>query len=161
MTLYTIGYNHWPPATRFDRLVEALKGAGITRLVDVRHKPCADNLDPKSPYGPKDWKLQAGERGIDARLTAEGISYLWLLELGNPQTKDPAMAILRTQLASADEHWPVNRGLALLRSQLHVVGTRNCLLCACGDYRTCHRKVIAETLSQRYFEERLRIVDLS
>src|SRR4051794_15591842 len=100
MTLYTIGHGQGSAATRRDRLVQALNDARITQVIDVRLNPCADDLDPIAHEAPGDWRLQTMDRGIQARLAAEGIGYFWLPELGNPDPQDPAMAILREHIVS-------------------------------------------------------------
>jgi hypothetical protein len=51
--LLTLGYGRWPAKIRGTRLVEALKRAKVELLVDVRHSPCASNLDPAHHYGPR------------------------------------------------------------------------------------------------------------
>jgi uncharacterized protein (DUF488 family) len=161
MTLYTTGYGRWPTKQRLERLVRALRAAGVTTLVDIRHSPCPSNLDPASNYGPRDWHLLEAGRGLDGHLRRAGIDYLWLVELGNPQKTDPAMAVLRAHVAAADEAWPVNRGLAQLHQLVLAEGERVALLCACKDYDDCHRKVIAEALSQRFFGGALAIRELA
>jgi hypothetical protein len=45
----------------------------------------------------------------------------------------------------------VNRGLALLHQFVREEGKQCCLLCACKNYDACHRKLIVEALSQRFF----------
>ena len=148
MTLFTIGYGHWPPAKRLAGLLAALAEAGVQLLIDARHSPCASQLDPASHYGAHDWNLQA-HGGIAAQLERHGIGYRWLVELGNPQKNDRGMAVLQAHLKSADDRWPVNRGLNLLANILGEAGP--CvLLCACADYRTCHRTVIAEAARERF-----------
>jgi hypothetical protein len=108
MELCTIGYGRWPTKRRLERLVGALTAAGVTTLVDTRHSPCPSNLDPRSNYGPRDWHLLDAGRGLDGHLRTAGIDYLWLVELGNPQKTDPAMAVLRAHLADAEAPWPVS-----------------------------------------------------
>jgi hypothetical protein len=146
MTLWTVGYGAWPVATRARRLEEILKGAGITLLADVRLNPCASDPVPGRPYGPKAWSLQAGDAGIAALAREAGIAYEWLVELGNPQRQDPTMSILRAHLADPAGGWPVHRGLARLADRLREPGARVAILCACGDWRPCHRTAVAEAL---------------
>lgn len=161
MTLYTVGYGQWETKERVACLLQALKAAEVTMLVDIRHSPCASNLEPRSNYGPKAWNLQVADGGIVPYLEREGIAYRWLSELGNPQKNDPAMAILRAHIASGDDQWPVNRGLTLLRPLVLDDGIRCCLLCECPRYDRCHRKLIAETVRVRFFVDRLELRDLS
>lgn len=160
-TLWTIGYGGWPVARRAAALVETLAQAGITRLVDTRHSPCASNPDPKHHYGPRPWHLQADPAsGIVGLLAGEGIAYEWAVELGNPQRLDPAMTILRAQLADEAGGWPVQRGLERLAALIRRPGERIALLCACADARRCHRTVVAHAVSDRHFDRRLRIHEL-
>ncbi len=161
MRLWTVGSGFWPAPLRAARLVETLRARGITRLVDVRHSPCASNLDPGHRYGPKPWNLQAGPAGI-ARLLADAeIAYEWLVELGNPQRHDLAMAVLRSHLADLSGGWPVHRGLerlaAIVRRPSEVVA----ILCACEEARTCHRTLVAHSLAERHFGGQLEIRDVS
>jgi uncharacterized protein (DUF488 family) len=149
MLLHTIGSGYWPVAKRVEAICDCLKRAGVELLIDARHSPCASQLDPGSQYGPREWNLQSGGNGIEQMLKSHGISYLWLVELGNPQKNDPGMAVLREQLASAHDRWPVNRGLQLLADTLSK-GKSCALLCACADYRHCHRTLIAEAARARF-----------
>src|SRR5678815_3191336 len=108
--LFTIGFTS-PVAGRWERFIDSLREAEIEVLVDIRHSPCASDPDPdtKSHYGARKWNLQLPPEGIRPGLKAAGISYLWLVELGNPQKRDPEMKILRHHL-SQKEGWPVHRG---------------------------------------------------
>ncbi len=97
--LWLAGYGAWPAPVRAERLVKMLRLRGVTRLIDVRLNPSAADPEPGRTYGPKPWNLQAGrELGIVGLLGPAGISYEWLVELGNPQRRDSKMAILRSQL---------------------------------------------------------------
>lgn len=160
MQLCTVGYGRWAPGERTARLLRVLQEAHVTTLVDIRHAPCSSQLSPDSTYGPRDWHLQTAGQGLSAQVARVGISYRWLGELGNPQKNDPAMTILRAHLASADDQWPVNRGLRLLAQLLHDRDQVCCLLCACKDYDGCHRKLIAEALTTRFFAGQLTCWDL-
>jgi uncharacterized protein (DUF488 family) len=151
MQLWLIGYGAWPVATRARKLVEALRARGVTRLVDVRLNPCSSDLAAGRPYGPKLWNLQAGDAGLVALLAKAGIAYTWLVELGNPQRQDPAMAVLRAHLADPAGDWPVHRGLERLAAMLRAETDTLALLCACGDGRSCHRTVVAEAVRDRHF----------
>src|SRR5262245_25861681 len=159
--LFTIGFTS-PVSTRWQRLSDALRAARVDVLVDIRHSPCASDPDPdtKSHYGPRAWNLQLPPDGIVNRLENAGISYLWLVELGNPQKRDPQMKILRHHLSQADG-WPVHRGLAMLRDRAIVKAQRCCLLCACEDYNTCHRRLIAEAFRKVAGIPDLAITDLT
>lgn len=151
--LFLVGYGRWPAPKRLQALLEALKGAGVELLIDIRIVPCSSDPDPntKSRYGPKDWNLQVDGAGIKRHLEQAGIDYLWMPELGNPQPKDPEMAVMRSHLASPRANWPVNRGLLKLRE---LVPEKRCaILCACKEPEDCHRNLVAEEFRSRYFPD--------
>lgn len=151
MDLWLVGYGAWPASKRAGRLVEGLKSRGVTRIVDVRLSPCASDPVPGRPYGPKPWNLQVGTAGIAGLLAEAEIGYTWLVELGNPQRQDRAMAVLRSQIADSLSDWPVHRGLERLAKILRQGGDVLALLCACSDGRSCHRTLVAEALNDRHF----------
>lgn len=157
--LWLIGYGGWPAARRPSGLVEALRSRGVTRLIDVRLSPCASDPVEGRPYGPRPWNLQAGRAGLVGLLEAAGIAYEWIVELGNPQRRDPKMAVLRSHLAEPRGDWPVHRGLARLASRVERPGEVVALLCACEDWRTCHRTLVARALSDRHFGGTLPLGD--
>jgi hypothetical protein len=143
-----------------DDVVCALTAARITRLIDVRHSPCASSNRRGERYGPKPWNLQSGSDGIAAQLAQAEIAYEWAAELGNPQRRDPAMTILRAHLADPKGDWPIHRGLARLAARVREPSQAVAILCACADPTACHRTVIAHVLSDRYFNGTLRILEL-
>ena len=157
--LWLIGYGGWPVTRRASGLVEALRGRGVTRLVDVRLSPCASDPGEGRPYGPKPWNLQAGRAGLVGLLDAAGIAYEWFVELGNPQRRDPSMAVLRSHLADPLGDWPVHRGLDRLAMLVKRPAEVVAILCACEDWRTCHRTLIARALADRHFGGKLELGD--
>ncbi|WP_372367799.1 DUF488 family protein [Candidatus Uabimicrobium sp. HlEnr_7] len=142
-----------------DSLLEALKQANIKLLVDTRISPCSSNLVEGSNYGPKEWNLNV-DRGIEVAMQKNSIDYLWIVELGNPQKVDPDMSVLRQHIRSNDDKWPVNRGLLYLHQIFDHFDGNICLLCACKSFSKCHRKVIAESFSDRFYNGNLNIVSL-
>lgn len=144
--LWTVGYGAWPASVRSERLVAALLEHGVTRLVDVRLNPCASGVK-KGLYGPKPWTLQTGKAGIAHLVNSAGIAYEWLVELGNPQRHDRSMAVLREHLADRDGGWPVHRGLDRLSKLVATTDEVVALLCACADFRACHRTLVARALA--------------
>jgi uncharacterized protein (DUF488 family) len=155
-TLFTVGYGAWAPAQRLSKLIAALKSAGIKVLIDVRHSPCSAVINPDSFYGPKPWSLQA-DGGIREVLESEGISYVWLVELGNPQKNDPQMQVLKAHLADPNGDWPVHRGLARLAELVRTNPANCCIMCACERFQDCHRRLIAEALQGQHFADSLDI----
>jgi hypothetical protein len=70
------------------------------------------------------------------------------------------MRVLREHLESGDRRWPVNRGLDLLE-QLILESSRNCcVMCACKEWRTCHRTAVADALAKRWTGGLLAITHL-
>lgn len=158
--LFTIGYGAWKDTRRrMNGMIAQLQQANVNLLIDTRHSPCASDPSDRSNYGARDWHLQPSG-GIVAALAENGIDYRWIVELGNPQKRDPKMEILRWQLETGDECWPVTRGLQLLASLVRPEQHTCCLLCACADHRTCHRLVIAEALVQQHLDTNWTIVNL-
>lgn len=159
-TLFTIGYGGWKDTKRrMPGMISALRDAGVTMLVDIRHSPCASDPGESGNYTAKLWNLQI-EGGIEAALSDVGIEYRWLVELGNPQKRDPKMSVLLSHLKSGSLQWPVNRGLKILEQLVSDANQRCCVLCACNEYDQCHRRVIAETLAARHFAQQIAIVDI-
>jgi hypothetical protein len=158
-TLWLAGYGAWPVATRAERLIGSLRAHHVTCLVDVRLNPCASDVKP-GRYGPKPWTLQSSGAGIDGLLASAGIAYEWIVELGNPQRHDRAMAVLREHLADPERRWPVHRGLDRLAELATRPGEVIALLCACADYRSCHRTLIARALLARLAKEPWQVRDL-
>ncbi len=159
-TLYAMGYGSWKDTKqRMARMIRGLQDAGVHWLVDVRHSPCASDPGSTGHYAAKDWNLQVSS-GLEPQLREAGIEYLWLVELGNPQKRDPSMSVLKWQLATCDEKWPVNRGLGRLAELVRTPSVSCCILCACSEYTSCHRRVIAEALADRHFAGQLRVIDI-
>jgi len=154
-----MGYGQWGVATRLAQMLAALERAHVELLVDIRISPCPSQIAEHPTYGPRPWNLQAGRQGLSSALSAAGIGYLWLVELGNPQKVDPQMRVLREHLAAPDAGWPVHRGLRILEDLIVGDSRRCCLLCACQHYEKCHRKLIAEALAARI--DGLELHDLS
>ena len=156
-TLWLVGYGAWPVKRRASALVETLGLRGVSRLIDIRLSPCGSDVDPARPYGPRPWNLQASSAGIVGILNKADIAYEWLVELGNPQRKDPTMTVLRSHLADFHGRWPVHQGLKRLADLVRNPSESVAILCACGDARRCHRTVVAEALAARHFGGALAI----
>jgi uncharacterized protein (DUF488 family) len=158
--LWLAGYGAWPSSKRASGLTESLRARGVTRLVDVRLSPASSDPKEGGTYGAKPWTLQANPAGIGGLLEAEGIAYEWLVELGNPQRRDPSMAILRSHLADPLGGWPVHRGLDRLATLIRQPNEVIAILCACERWQTCHRTLVARALNDRSFDGKLSLRDL-
>ncbi len=160
--IYTLGYGKWGCPVRMQKMIAALHSAEVNLLVDIRQSATASNPgnSGNDRYGPRDWHVQAGT-GIKPILATNGIRYQWISELGNPQKKDPAMAILRDHIQDQDGGWPVHRGLELLKALFGAEENSICLMCACkGPHEACHRSVVAAAFAES-LEEEIGIVNLS
>jgi uncharacterized protein (DUF488 family) len=129
MALVTIGYE----GRTAPELVDELVGAGVDVLVDVRFTPMSR-------------KAGMSKRRLEEALTAVGIDYVHLPELGNPpENRDTyragdraARTRLRQRLRSAAGRAAVQRVVELATN-----GTA-ALLCLEREPDNCHRAQVAD-----------------
>jgi uncharacterized protein (DUF488 family) len=145
-TLWTIGYERLPP----DALVAELTAAGVERVLDVRYRP-----QSRRP-GMSKTKL-----GI--RFAEHGIAYEHRRALGTPPEIRPLYrtGAVRRAAEAFRTHVEATAGEELdeLAAELTAPGTpRTALLCLEAEPEHCHRRVLAELLSERAPE--LLVVDL-
>lgn len=128
----TVGYEGATP----DRLIAALKEAGVETLVDVR--ALANSRRPGFAKG-----------ALSAALGEAGIGYLHLRALGTPAAGRAAVRAGRPEAMRRifAEH------LAGTEAQAALAGLRDlarrqrvCLLCLEADPRRCHRTLVAEAV---------------
>lgn len=139
---YTIGYE----GTDIERFVATLKAVGIKCLADVR----AVAVSRKKGFS---------KRALSARLAAEGIEYLHLVELGDPKSgREAARAGLYQKFrAIYDSHLDCDDAQSSLEELLALAGGRpTCLLCFERDPEFCHRSILAKAMSKAGFA----IIDL-
>ncbi|MBF0119670.1 MAG: DUF488 domain-containing protein [Desulfobacterales bacterium] len=129
MKLYTIGYG----GRSKEELIYLLNEHEIKRIVDVRLRP------DKSSMGI--WvKAKTSDKGIEKLFHDYNISYISLPELGN--------------IFYEYEDWDKRYKLLLEKSgdllfeRLKNIKEPYCLMCAEKQASGCHRKIIAEHLSQ-------------
>ena len=122
-----------------------LRGAGIAAVADVRRQPGSRRFP---------WFSRAA---LAASLQEAGITYLWLGEgLGgrreprlaeegsaNRALRDPALRAF----ADAQGEPEFERDLAALLAQAAQAPTA--VMCAEGDWRACHRRILADVLRAR------------
>lgn len=132
--LATIGYE----GASLEGFLDALQGAGVARLVDVRAVP-----------GSRRREFCKG--ALRAALAARGIDYVHLRGLGNPKPgRDAAKAgrlaeyraIYAAHLASAEAAADLERLGAL------AADGRACLMCLERDPAHCHRLMVVEVLAR-------------
>lgn len=134
--LTTVGYEQ----ADIDKFVVALLSASVGCVIDVRELP----LSRKPGFS---------KTALSEALGRVGIEYLHLKALGDPKPgRDAARAgrfnefneIYREHLAT-----PAAQS-ALIRAAGVALETKSCLLCYERNPEHCHRKVVADTLSQSY-----------
>jgi uncharacterized protein (DUF488 family) len=134
--VFTIGYEGaGQPA-----VLAALQAAGVRTLIDVRELP----LSRRAGFS---------KTVLAASLAAVGISYLHLRALGTPKE-----GRLASRAGRKAEFWQVvESGLQrpeaeadLARAAAIAREGAACLLCFEASHTDCHRKRVAELLSDRY-----------
>lgn len=129
--LFTVGYE----GRSLDELVDALRAAGVERLVDVRELPLSR-------------RKGSSKTALGDTLREAGIEYIHVRALGNPKP-------------NRERYWAgdVEGGAAVYREHLNN-GSRSalvelaeslgddpaCLLCFERDHAECHRDVIVQEL---------------
>lgn len=121
-----------------EELAGLLAGAGVARLIDVRRTPSSRrNPDANRP-------------ALVAALGAAGIAVTWTEALGGrreAQQGSPHVALGDPALRGYADHLGGEQGraaLAALAEQARAEPTA--VLCAEGDWRRCHRRLIADAL---------------
>jgi uncharacterized protein (DUF488 family) len=137
VVVFTIGHS----SHAVDAFAGLLRGAGVTQVADVRRWP----RSRRHPHFDDD--------ALAVELAAHGIGYAHLAELGghrdpvpgsgNDGWDAPAFNGYADHLAS-DEF---ARGLARLLEL--AVARPTAVMCAEGDWRRCHRRLVADVLVAR------------
>lgn len=134
--LWTIGYEK----ARLADILATLQAAGVATVIDVRDRP-----QSRRPGFSKS-QLAAG-------LAAAGIDYVGLKALGTPPEGreanrrhdwDRFWHIVDARLATAEAQHALAEAAAVARQGA------SCLLCYEADWRSCHRRRIAEILAERH-----------
>jgi uncharacterized protein (DUF488 family) len=135
-SLYTIGYEKALLSDFVDTLVEA----GIATLIDVRDRPIS-----RRPGFSK--------RQLAAAVEEAGMRYVLLQALGTPpegrlagrrREWDRFWGIVEEKLARPEAELALQEAADIAR------GAPSCLLCYEADWHCCHRRRIAEILSERH-----------
>jgi uncharacterized protein (DUF488 family) len=134
-SLWTIGYED----ATVRSFLEALGGAGVELLVDVR--AVASSRRPGF-----------AKTRLAANLEEAGIGYLHLRGLGTPaEGRAAARAgrhdVLRTLYLQHLETLPAREDLHALEARVQG-GRRVCILCLEADPAHCHRSLVAEALGE-------------
>src|SRR3954447_16141598 len=132
--LLTIGYE----GCTIDAVVTALREAGAKLLIDVRAVP-------------QSRKPGFSKRQLAAGLDEVGIAYVHLQGLGTPKPGRDAVRAGHPERMEPifREHMTSDRAQAeLANAKVLAREGRACLLCFERDPRTCHRRFVAEMISE-------------
>ncbi len=137
-TLFTIGYEGLDPRA----LTDALRGAGVARLADVR--AVANSR-----------KRGFSKGALKAGVEEAGMAYAHLCGLGTPKAGREAArahdAGLMRRIYCEAVLDTADGGLALDALAAMAEAAPTCLLCFERDPALCHRRVLAERLEARGF----------
>lgn len=134
-TVFTIGYeNHATP----DSLIEALRNAGVRRLVDVRELP----LSRKRGFS---------KTSLAAALEHADIAYEHVRALGNPKPYRDLYKAGRVAEGERRYRKHLHNGSysALIELGETLDDEATCLLCFEAAHEACHRAVIVDALEVR------------
>jgi len=134
----TIGHGRRPLA----ELLSCLKEAGVETLVDVRRYP-GSRRNP-----------QFGARPLADALAGAGIAYRHAVDLGGRLEGEPGAERFACLRSASFGGYAARMGTAGWQAALAeaLAEPEPCLMCAETQWRTCHRRLIAELLAARGHE---------
>ena len=139
-TIFTVGHS----SRTLAELVEVLREAGVTHLVDVRRFP-GSRRHP-----------QFGAARLAEGLAAAGIGYRHEAALGGrrePRPESPNTAWRDDQLRGYADHMAsVEFAGGMARLQAEGARQPTAVMCAEADPRDCHRQLLADALSAAGWE---------
>ena len=136
--VFTIGYEHAPQAA----VIEALKGAGVQRVIDVRAVAASR-------------RAGFSKTVLAASLEEAGIGYVHLRALGTPKAGRQAAHAGRTDEMHAiyEAHLAEPEAVTALRDLAELAAERpSALLCYEADPAQCHRRILTDRLADQGFE---------
>lgn len=141
--IFTVGYENTPQA----EVIETIKAAGVDLVIDVRAVASSRRAGFSKTI-------------LGNSLTAMGIDYLHLRDLGTPKPgRDAARkGHIAEMTAIFEEHLQTPAaGLALERAIAESQERKVCLLCYEADAAGCHRRIVAHRMVERTGAE---VIDL-
>ena len=129
MRIAGIGYQ----GRTLDALIERLRSASITTLIDVRELPWSR-------------RPEFAKQRLAARLAHEGMRYVHVASAGNPRENRKSGAAGDEILARYRAHL-AERPAVLEAILAEARGERAALLCYEADEKACHRSVLLEALA--------------
>jgi uncharacterized protein (DUF488 family) len=134
-TVFTVGHGVRPVG----ELVQALAGAGVRTLVDVRRYP-GSRRNP-----------QFNREPLAASLAEAGIEYRHAVDLGGRLSNEPGEERFACLRVPAFRSYAARMGTPSWQEALAeaLEADRPCLMCAETLWHRCHRRFIAELLTAR------------
>ena len=140
LVVLTVGHG----ARSIEAFVDLLRGAGVTRLVDVRTAPGSR----KHP--------QFGRDALAASLERAGIAYEWTPDLGGwrrPRPDSRHTALRSAGFRGYADHMETQEFGSALRSLIDgAARERVAIMCAESLWWRCHRRLIADALDAEGIE---------
>ena len=139
-TLFTIGHS----THELDDLVELLRAAGVTQVVDVRRFPGSRRYS------------QFGAERLAAGLAEAGIAYRHEAALGGrrkPRPDSPNTAWRNDQFRGYADHMASEElAVALAALQRAAAEQPTAVMCAEAYWRQCHRQLLADAMAAAGWE---------
>jgi len=135
LSLFTAGYEGLP----VKEFIEKLKSASVKVLFDIR-------------YRPQSRKIGFSKNSLAAECEKAGIRYLHDANLGTPPDQMQAMKAAgeyTPQIFDRYRRFLLKQTESLAQAVEIAEADPTCLVCYEADYRTCHRKVVAEEIERR------------
>jgi uncharacterized protein (DUF488 family) len=138
--IYSIGHGN----RTFDEFVEALESRSVSQLVDVRSFP-GSRRNP-----------QFGQQALGAGLTAKGIGYRWMKELGGrrrPKPHSPHTGWRVEGFRAYADYMETPEFAAGLDALVQLAGSAAvAYMCAERLWWQCHRRLLSDALVVRGLE---------
>jgi uncharacterized protein (DUF488 family) len=135
-TVYTIGHS----TRTLDELVSALKAHGIRTLVDIRSFP----MSRRMPH--------FNRESLGAELPKQGISYVWMKELGGRRKKirndSPNTGLRNDSFRNYADYMLTDEFAQAVAKLLEISSQVNIsVMCAERMYFQCHRMLVSDYLT--------------
>jgi uncharacterized protein (DUF488 family) len=136
VTIYTIGHS----TRTLDELVAALKGHGITTLVDIRSFPMSRRL----PH--------FNRESLERELPKYGIAYVWMKDLGGRRKKtrddSPNVGLRNESFRNYADYMMTDEFASAIDRLLEIADRdKTAIMCAERMYFQCHRMLVSDYLT--------------
>jgi uncharacterized protein (DUF488 family) len=142
VTIWTIGHS----TRSIEELLGVLGVHGIETVVDVRRFPGSRRLP------------QFGSSALESALTAQGVGYRWIGELGGrrqPSPDSPNDAWQHAAFRAYADHMATEEfATGLFELEMIASSAATAVMCAEALWWRCHRRLIADALTSLGYEVR-------